>query len=75
MAEVEQDAVLAKVGANIRERRLKVGLTQRELAELAGVDRAFFNRVEQGMRNPTVVMLAKVACALDTTVSALARGL
>lgn len=74
MAEVDQDAILAQLGVNIQDRRLKAGLTQRDLSERAGVDRAFLNRVEQGMRNPTIVMLAKLARALDTTVSAVTRG-
>ena len=75
MVEVDQDDVLAKVGANIHDRRLKVGLSQRALGEQAGVDRAFLNRVERGMRSPTVVVLAKLASAMDTTVSALTRGI
>jgi transcriptional regulator with XRE-family HTH domain len=74
VVDVDQEAVLSKVGANIQDRRLKAGLTQRDLAEQAGVDRAFLNRVEQGMRNPTIVLLAKLARAMDTTVSTLARG-
>ncbi|WP_122526552.1 helix-turn-helix domain-containing protein [Mycobacterium persicum] len=60
---------------NIQERRNKAGLTQRDLAVLAGVDRAFLNQIEQGMRNPTVVVLAKLARALDITVSTLTRGI
>lgn len=74
MAEVEHDAVLAKIGANVRSRRERVGISQSDLAGRAGVDRAFLNRVELGTRNPTVVMLAKLANAMDTNVSALTRG-
>ena len=75
MADVDQPTILSQVGANIQERRNKAGLTQRDLADLAGVDRAFLNQVEQGMRNPTVVVLAKLARALDITVSTLTRGI
>jgi transcriptional regulator with XRE-family HTH domain len=74
VVDVDQEAVLSKVGANIQDRRQKAGLTQRHLAEQAGVDRAFLNRIERGMRNPTIVLLAKLARAMDTTVSTLARG-
>jgi transcriptional regulator with XRE-family HTH domain len=72
--QVDHDAVLARLGANIQDHRLKARLTQRVLAERAGVDRAFLIAVEQGARNPSVVVLAKLASALRTTVSALTRS-
>lgn len=72
--EVEHDAILAKIGANVRSRRERIGITQSDLAGRAGVDRAFLNRVELGTRNPTIVMLAKLANAMNTNVSALTRG-
>lgn len=75
MAEIDEDKVLATVGAHILERRTARGLSQRDLAAAAGVDRAFLARVEQGLRNPSVVVLAKVARAMDTTVSALTRDI
>jgi DNA-binding XRE family transcriptional regulator len=73
VAEIDESEVLATVGANILERRTEVGFSQRDLAAAAGVDRAFLARVEQGLRNPSVVLLAKVAQAMETTVSALTR--
>lgn len=75
VAEIDEDKVLATVGAHILERRTARGLSQRDLAAAAGVDRAFLARVEQGLRNPSVVVLAKVARAMDTTVSALTRDI
>jgi len=75
VAEVDETAVLATVGGHILQRRTELGFSQRELAAAAGVDRAFLARVEQGLRNPSVVLLAKVAQAMKTTVSALTRGI
>lgn len=75
VAEIDETAVLATVGAHILERRTELGFSQRELAAAAGVDRAFLARVEQGLRNPSVVLLAKVAQAMKTNVSALTRGI
>lgn len=75
VAEIDESAVLATVGAHILQRRTELGFSQRELAAAAGVDRAFLARVEQGLRNPSVVLLAKVAQAMKTTVSALTRGI
>lgn len=75
MPEIDDNEVLATVGANIRQRRTELGFSQRDLAAAAGVDRAFLARVEQGLRNPSVVLLAKVAKAMETTVSELTRNI
>lgn len=75
MAEIDEDAVRATVGAHILERRTELGFSQRDLAAAAGVDRAFLARVEQGLRTPSVVLLAKVAQAMETSVSALTRDI
>jgi DNA-binding XRE family transcriptional regulator len=75
VAVIDEGAVLATVGAHILERRTELGFSQRDLAAAAGVDRAFLARVEQGLRNPSVVLLAKVAQAMETTVSELTRNI
>jgi DNA-binding XRE family transcriptional regulator len=75
VAGIDEDKVLAIVGAHILQRRTELGFSQRDLAVLAAVDRAFLARVEQGLRNPSVVSLAKVAQAMDTTVSWLTRDI
>lgn len=67
--------ILARLGAAIRGRRTALGVSQRELAARAGVDRAFLNGVENGRRNPTLAMLAKLADGLGTTVGALTSNL
>lgn len=75
VSEIDEQAVLATVGAHIVESRAECSFSQRDLAAAAGVDRAFLARVEQGLRNPSVVFLAKVARAMDTTVSSLTRDI
>ncbi|CQD24685.1 anaerobic benzoate catabolism transcriptional regulator [Mycobacterium lentiflavum] len=75
MSEVDEAKVLASVGGRILERRTELGLSQRDLAAAAKVDRSFMARVEQGLRSPTVVFLAKVAYAMGTTVSSLTRDI
>lgn len=54
----------AAVGAAIRHLRGEQGIAQERLAALAGVDRAFFGKLERGESNPSVETLAKVADAL-----------
>lgn len=59
------------VGSNVKRLRLPAGITQAELADLVGVDRAYISGLEQGNRNPTVVSLWHVARALNTPIRAL----
>jgi transcriptional regulator with XRE-family HTH domain len=52
------------VGENVRRLRTVAGLTQAELAEKMGVDRAYVSALELGGRNPTIVTLWHLAQAL-----------
>lgn len=72
---VDAEAVLEHVAARIVARRKALGLTQADLASRAGMDRTFLNRVEKGQRNPTLVMLMRVAHGLNTTVGSLVEAL
>lgn len=50
--------------AEIRRRRLALGLTQLQLAENAGVSYPHLNNVEEGRKPPSVTVVAKLAAAL-----------
>jgi transcriptional regulator with XRE-family HTH domain len=52
------------VGRNVRRLRIAEGLSQAELAERMGVDRAYVSGLELGQRNPTIVTLWHIARAL-----------
>ena len=56
------------IAANARALRLAKGLTQAQVAERLGVDRAHVSSLEKGQRNPTATSLAQIARALDSTV-------
>ncbi len=53
-----------RVGLNMRHYREKLGLSQEEFAFTCGLHRTYVSGVERGVRNPTVVVLAKIAKAL-----------
>ena len=53
------------VGRNVKRLRLAAGLSQAELAERMGVDRAYVSGLELGQRNPTIVTLWHIGEALD----------
>jgi transcriptional regulator with XRE-family HTH domain len=59
------------VGGNVKRLRIAAGITQAELADLVGVDRAYISGLEQGNRNATIVSLWHVAQALDAPIRSL----
>jgi transcriptional regulator with XRE-family HTH domain len=58
------DDVRRLVGQNVRRLRIAAGLSQAQLAERMGVDRAYVSGLELGQRNPTIVTLWHTAKAL-----------
>ncbi len=61
------------VGENVRRYRLAAFLTQEQVAERMGVDRAYVSSLELGTRNPTIVMLWHAAQALGVEVHMLLK--
>jgi transcriptional regulator with XRE-family HTH domain len=59
---------LEKLGRAIREQRLKRGLSQEELAELADVHPTYIGKVERAQKNVSFENLLKIATALNMTV-------
>ncbi len=66
-----QDPVLIALGETIRRIRLSKGISQEKLALLAEVDRSYVGRVERGDNNVAVLTLARLAGALDISISKL----
>lgn len=67
--------VLEKLGANVRHRREDAGLSQEELADLAGLHRTYVGSLERGERNVGLKNIVKLAKALGCTASDLLAGL
>ena len=61
-------------GQKIIERRIELGLLQKDLAQLAGISAQFLNDVERGRRGCSPPVRLRIADALDTTVRSLAQG-
>lgn len=55
------------VGKNVRELREALNLSQEELGFRANLDRTYVSGVERGIRNPTVMVLARFAIALNVS--------
>jgi transcriptional regulator with XRE-family HTH domain len=56
---------------NVRRARQRTGITQRQLAELSGLQRTFIGSVERAERNISVDNMDRIAGALRTTVASL----
>lgn len=56
--------VRRRVGRNLAEFRKLAGLSQEGLADECGLHRTYVSGVERGIRNPTVVVLERIAQAL-----------
>jgi transcriptional regulator with XRE-family HTH domain len=58
---------LIALGETIRKIRTDLGMSQEALAYAAGLDVGYMGRVERGKNNVTVLSLANIADALQTT--------
>ncbi|MBV8383373.1 MAG: helix-turn-helix transcriptional regulator [Planctomycetaceae bacterium] len=67
-AEVGTDSLQLRFGLIVRDRRLKRGLSQERLADLAGLHRTYVSLLERGRRMPSLYVIAKLAEALETTI-------
>jgi len=62
------------VGANVRRIRQQRGFSQEVLGFDAGLDRTYVSGVERGLRNPTVIVLGKIAKALAVSPAELLKS-
>jgi transcriptional regulator with XRE-family HTH domain len=61
------------VGRNVRKYRTSSGLTQEQLALEAKLDLTYVGGIERGVRNPSIMVLAKLANALGVEPSDLIK--
>lgn len=66
--------ILIQFGMRVREERLKQGLSQESLAELAGVHRTYIGMIERAEKNITLENIEKIAKALKIEPEALLRS-
>src|SRR5579859_6032615 len=66
--------VPARLAANISQLREVRGLTQQQMAKVAGVPRATWAHLESGEANPTLAVLNRAAAALQVSIEELIRA-
>lgn len=59
------------LGNGVRRYRELKGWSQEQLAEESGLHRTYISGVERGRRNPTIVVIHRIAVALDVELSQL----
>ncbi|WP_080672143.1 helix-turn-helix domain-containing protein [Bradyrhizobium japonicum] len=65
-------AAFGKIIAGLRR---TAQLSQEELAERASIHRTYVSQIDRGLKSPTIVMLFRLARALDTTPSRIMKQL
>lgn len=63
------------LGSRVRKRRQKLGLSQEELAERAGLHWTYVSGIERGRRNPGLNTLSTLASALRLSLADLVKDL
>ncbi len=63
--------VRRRVGINVRRIREERGYSQEGLAFECGLHRTYVSGVERGIRNPTILVLDRIASGLDVPVARL----
>jgi transcriptional regulator with XRE-family HTH domain len=66
-------AIVDPVIADLRRRRVLCKMSQRELAEAAGMTQSSISEIEAGIVNPTIDTVRRIADALDVDIL-VARG-
>ncbi len=61
--------ILLEFGNKVREWRLKQGISQEELADLAGVHRTYIGMIERGEKNITLLSINKISKALKIKIA------
>jgi transcriptional regulator with XRE-family HTH domain len=65
--------VRARIGLNVQRLRRSKDLSQEELSARANVHQTYLSGVERGVRNPSVMVLERIAKALSADIEDLVK--
>lgn len=65
--------ILKKFGKSVKEERVKMSLSQEELADRAGVHRTYIGMIERAEKNITLENIEKIAKGLNVPISELLK--
>lgn len=67
--------VKRRIGRNIRTMREATGQSQTQFAQMVGINRSYYSRIENGKMNQSLNILVKIADGLDVPFAELFDGL
>lgn len=70
-----EDKIKKGFGARLREKRLAMGLSQPKLSHIIEMNVGWISRMERGTANPSIVVVVKLARALECQPGDLLDGL
>lgn len=70
----EERDLLRLLGERLKHLRVVKGLTQEELADIAGVHRTYIGMVERGEKNITFLSARRIAVSLDVSLAEIFDG-
>lgn len=62
-----------RIGLNVQRLRRSAGLNQEELAHRAGIHQTYLSGVENGRRNPSILVLQRIADAMEQDIEDITR--
>lgn len=68
MNEIAIEKKLVSLGSNIKAARLKLKMTQQDLADRADVHRNYISNLENGKQNPTIAVLMAISDVLKVNI-------
>jgi transcriptional regulator with XRE-family HTH domain len=71
---MKRSQILAAFGRKVRLGRISSHLTQEQLAEKAGLHPTYISGIERGVRNPSLLIVARIADGLGASASELLAG-
>ena len=64
---MDDDALIRKIGVEIRSRRKALGWSQEKLAEEANINPRYVSKLERFLSNPSATTLVRIATALKVS--------
>ena len=68
------DDIRVRFGKALRQKRLRLGVSQEAFADMCQLDRTYIGGIERGERNVALVNIEKIAKTLQLSVAQLFRG-
>jgi len=68
---MDENELIRKFGFNFKIARMKLKLTQDDIAEITGLSKTFLSNIENGKYNPSLTNAVKLSKAVNKTIEEL----